>query len=268
MVRHRTRRLHLRSRIRTARCQDSLAAATSVYEQGQKHGATDLDTSLVLASEDAMTFSATIDWDAHWKATDRSELSEMEEAGRRMARRLERYFDSFPETVADVGCGPAFTLFELARAHPGATFVGYDAAESIVAANRSRVAEDGIDNLRFRHGSLPGLSVDRTFRCVTCIATLHYVADIETALEALFAHVEPGGVLIFNYPNRHTQRAYRTDPETDRDRFELLLRGENLLTYEDIRRVLGRRPRSFWKAVGEENWRSLGQTNPCVVVEK
>lgn len=215
-----------------------------------------------------MAFASTIDWDAYWETTDRETLPEMEKAGERMARRMQRYFDSFPETVADVGCGPAFMLFELAATHPETEFVGYDAAESIVSANTKHADDDNIDNLTFQHGSLPDFAPGRTFQCITCIATLHYVADIETALETLFAHVDPGGVLIFNYPNTHTRQEYRTDPETDPDRFELVLQGENLLTYEEIRRVLDRRPRSFWKAVGEEDWRVVGQKNPCVVIEK
>lgn len=215
-----------------------------------------------------MTSSGTIDWDAHWASADRSELGDMRAAGERMARRLERYFDPFPASVADVGCGPAFALFELAASHPTSEFVGYDAAASVLRRNRSRVADLGVDNLAFRRATLPGFAVERTFECVTCIATLHYVADIEDAIRALLARVEPGGTLIFNYPNRHTRRTYENDPDADPERFELVLRGDNLLTYPEIERVTNRRPRSFWKAVGEDDWRSLGQTNPCVVIEK
>lgn len=215
-----------------------------------------------------MTFPSTIDWETHWKNTDRTELPEMEAAGRRMARRLERYFESFPASLVDVGCGPAFALFELAGRHPHTEFVGYDAAESVLRENRSRAADRGLDNLAFRSATLPGLSAERTFGCVTCIATLHYVADIETAIATLLAHVEPGGALVFNYPNRHTRRTYRNDPDADAERFELVLRGENLLTYDEIERITGRRPASFWKAVGEDDWRSLGRANPCVVLEK
>jgi len=213
-------------------------------------------------------FPATIDWEDHWAATDRAELSEMRAAGERMARRLERYFDSFPASVADVGCGPAFTLFELATTHPGTELVGYDAARSVLRENRARAADRDLENLAFRHGVLPELSADRRFECVTCIATLHYVADVATAVERLLAHVKPGGTLVFNYPNRHTRRMYRGDPTTDPERFELLLEGENLLSYDRIRKITGRRPRSFWKAVDEDDWRSIGQTNPCVVIER
>ncbi|ELZ54410.1 MULTISPECIES: class I SAM-dependent methyltransferase [Halorubrum] len=215
-----------------------------------------------------MAFPSTIDWEEHWRTTDRASLDGMRAAGERMADRLDRLFEPFPESVADVGCGPGFALFALSRRHPEASLFGYDAAESVLRGNRSLADAEGAENLTFETARLPEFDVDRRFECVTCIATLHYVEAIVPAIEALYARVEPGGRLIFNYPNRHTRAAYRSDPETDPERFELLLDGENLLTYDEIRDALGTRPRSFWKAVGEDDWRSIGQTNPCVIVEK
>jgi trans-aconitate methyltransferase len=199
---------------------------------------------------------------------DRADLDEMQAAGERMARRLSDYFESFPESLADVGCGPAHMLFELAPEHPESDFVGFDAAKPIVQDNRSRAANRDIGNLTFHCESLPDFSADREFECITSIATLHYVADIETAITRLLAHLKPEGVLIFNYPNRHTRQMYRTDPETNADRFELVLDGENLLTQNKIRRITNRQPESFWKAVNEDDWRAIGQTNPCVILRK
>ena len=124
-------------------------------------------------------FAATIDWERHWERTDRDELAEMRAAGTRMADRLERYVEPFPTTLADVGCGPAFMLFELAAAHPESEFLGVDPASSVLERNRELAADRGLSNLRFRRGSLPTLELDREFGCVTCIATLHYVAEIE-----------------------------------------------------------------------------------------
>ncbi|MEZ3163292.1 class I SAM-dependent methyltransferase [Halorubrum sp. RMP-47] len=215
-----------------------------------------------------MSFPSTIDWDDHWKTTDREELSEMRAAGERTIDRLERLYESLPASLADVGCGPAFMLFEFARRHPEVDLYGYDAADSVVRRNRSLAAERGLDALTFETAWLPMFEVNRRFECVTCLATLHYVAEPRAALRALYDRVEPGGRLIFNYPNRYTRRMYREDPETDHERFELVLDGENLLSYDGVRETLSRPPRSFWKAVGEDDWRSLGRVNPCVVITK
>lgn len=215
-----------------------------------------------------MSFSSTIDWEDHWQTTERGALDEMRDAGDRMANRLERLFESVPATLADVGCGPGFMLFALSSRHPDTELFGYDAAESVVQQNRSHATARQLDNLTFETATLPAFDVDRTFQCLTCIATLHYVADIEAAIERLYAHVEPGGTLIFNYPNRYTRAVYQQDPATDSERFELLLEGRNLLTYQEIRELVPGTPRSFWKAVGVDDWRSLGQTNPCVILDK
>lgn len=215
-----------------------------------------------------MAFRSTIDWNHHWRKTERDELTEMQRAGKRMATRLETYFETLPQSIADVGCGPAFTLFELASRQPAVDCVGFDTAESIVRENRSLADWQGLENVTFRTATLPAFDCPQSFHCLTCIATLHYVADIEAAIENLFAAVEPGGTLIFNYPNRNTRNMYLNDVEVDSERFELVLNGENLLTYHDIRTLLNRQPRSFWKAVDVENWESVGRTNPCVVVEK
>ena len=192
----------------------------------------------------------------------------MRAAGERMADRLERYFEAFPATLAAVGCGPDFMLFELASAHSESEFFGVDLADSVLERNRELAADRGLSNLRFQQGSLPALELAPEFGCVTCVATLHYVAEIERAIERLLDAVAPGGTLVFNYPNRHTRRMYDRDPETDPERFELVVAGENLLTWEEIERITARRPRSFWKTVSEPDWRSIGQTNPCVVIDR
>lgn len=212
------------------------------------------------------TSPRTIDWDAHWADADRDSLDEMRAAGERMADRLLRYLGTAPASVLDVGCGPAFMLFALAE-RTDAELVGVDPAASVLDRDRALAAERNLE-VDFRRGSLPELDLDRRFEVVTCVATLHYVAEVETAIEGLYEHVAPGGTLVFNYPNRHTRARYRSDPDVDPERFELLLEGVNLLTHAEIEAVLGRRPRSFWRAVGLEEWRSVGQTNPCVVVER
>ncbi|MFB6193852.1 MAG: trans-aconitate 2-methyltransferase [Halobaculum sp.] len=207
------------------------------------------------------------DWNTHWAGADRESLDEMRAAGRRWVDRLATYHDEFPASLADVGCGPAFMLFGIAERHPETELVGYDRAPSVLRENRRLAAERGLD-VTFRRGVLPAFEPDRRFECVTCLATLHYVREPERAIRRLYDAVAAGGRLICNYPNRHTRRAYRDDPATDPDRFRPLLDGESLLSYRRIRETLGRDPRSFWKAVGADDWRSLGRTNPCVVVER
>lgn len=213
-------------------------------------------------------YDHTIDWDEYWAETRRDDVEEMVEAGKRMARRLETFFgDEFPSSLASVGCGHATTLFSLAGRHESTDFYGFDAAGPIVRRNRERADDERLDDLTFETATLPDFEPGRTFDCITCIATLHYVENVECAIANLYDRLEPGGTLIFNYPNRRTRRMYH-ESDADEERFRLVLDGQNLLSYREIRRVLGTEVRSFWKAVGEDDWREVGRTNPCVYVEK
>lgn len=207
------------------------------------------------------------DWDRFWD--DPTDCDEMVNGARRMADRLRTFMGSHPaSTVADFGCGPALTLFHLATEMPSVAFTGIDPSSTIVARNTTSAKEMRLRNLDFKTDTLPSLSTDRLFDLVFCIATLHYVREIRAGIEALFECVAPGGYLIFNYPNKFTQASYRRwalegGPERF-DRFELVIRGDNLLTVREIAQLLGKRPRSFWSIVGEEGSRD----NVCLAIQK
>ena len=187
-----------------------------------------------------------------------------------MARRIMRFIRSKGldvRYVADFGCGPAVTLFALARQMPGCRFDGLDVSEKVLSLNHRRMRKEGLRNLRFLHAELPGPQTESEYDVVTCIATLHYVKDVRKALRGLYRMVKPGGYLIFNYPNRVQQAATRREAREDpvvRRRFALVLSGVNLLSQDAIADTLHQRPRSFWRDVGEPpKW-----LNPCVVVLK
>jgi 2-polyprenyl-3-methyl-5-hydroxy-6-metoxy-1,4-benzoquinol methylase len=192
------------------------------------------------------------------------------QAGKRMAKRIERYIESREITansIADVGCGPATTLFDLARRMPRCEFHGYDSSRTILRMNRQKAEKLGLDNLNFHCAKLPAMAVRRQFSIVLCIATLHYVEDPRRAIRQLYSMVDPGGYLIFNYPNRAHRAAVTREAERDpvvSRRFELVIRGGNLLSYLSIERTLRRRPRSFWLKVGEP----ASRVNPCIVIAK
>lgn len=208
------------------------------------------------------------DWDAFY-AKHRQPKNQVD-SGRRVARLLESYFKSEGVSVsslADVGCGPATTLFELAQRSPDIDLFGYDSSRTILEKDHRRAARLKLDNLHFGFAELPRLAIGRKFDVVICLATLHYVEDPGRAIRSLHSIVEPGGHLIFNYPNNVQRAATASEAEKDpvvSKRFALVLAGRNLLTRDVIAGTLGRRPESFWKAVGEPPRR----LNPCVVITK
>ena len=181
-----------------------------------------------------------MDWDLFWEEP--SDIDEMEEGAHRMALRLMAFMNVHSKTtVADYGCGPALTLFHLAKKLPSVSFVGFDTSIGIVEVNRHRAEQLGLRNLKFKQDTLPALSTTDSFELVVCIATLHYLRDIRSAILALYERVSPNGHLIFNYPNRYTQYAYKKwamdgDPKRS-DRFKLVIQGANLMTKKEIESI-------------------------------
>jgi len=212
-------------------------------------------------------YNNTIDWDLFWKQETASEC--MVKGGKNMARRIGLFIDKYGiRKIADFGCGPAITLFILAEKYHEVSFIGFDPSIPAIAQNRMRVEKMGISNMRFECEMLPDIKTTEKFDLVFCIATLHYVEDIRSAIRNLHARVGDGGFLIFNYPNRFSLHAYRKQIRPDdcdgQRRFLLILNEKNLLTLEDIRKILGRQPMNFWKAVGE----GPSRENNCVYVQK
>ena len=143
---------------------------------------------------------------------------------------------------------------------------GFDSSRVILAKNRRRATRERRANLHFGYAVLPETPAG-TYDLVTCIATLHYLACPELAILALYRMVKKDGHLVFNYPNRLQQAAYRRASRTDptvATRFALVLSGRNLLTRAKIEGVIGQRAEDLWTAVHEPAIR----TNPCVVVAK
>lgn len=159
-----------------------------------------------------------------------------------------------PDSFASVGCGPAVTEFELAERFPEMTVVCFDVAARVVEDNRTLARERGIENISFEVESLPDVDLGRSFDVVYCVATLFFVADVETAIERLYDHVAPGGYLIVNYPTRALQDWVREQDDEKRAFFELVEAGENLTTADAIGRLLGTTVQDYGEAVdaGEE----------------
>lgn len=200
----------------------------------------------------------TIDWDRYWDG----DIAEFDvwsyEIGSDIASAFTQLFEStsVPETVASVGCGPATMLLDLADSYPGSQFYGYDIAPSVIEQARERRDKNALNNAQFHVDGLPYLNTDDTFEFVYSITTLHYVAEVEAAVESLWKHVDPGGALLLNYPTpSHADGwARKLVDEWDdvgfesksqkwvRERMNPVLEGESTLTAERIGTLLGREP--------------------------
>lgn len=194
---------------------------------------------------------APIDWNKHWELNEEPEGAT--QFALEMAERLRAFIDEHIVCeVADIGCGPASTLFDLARTYPSLNFYGFDIAKSIIMKNRKRAEEDGLCNLFFETDALPYPKTSQRFELVLCFSTLHYVEEIREAIVSLFELVKPGGHIIFNYPNIHSKRAKENEiqPEDElmKKRFSVLLSGVNITSQREIKHLLGVSPRKFYSS--------------------
>lgn len=231
------------------------------------------------------TYDDTIDWSEYWDETDiEHELRESPSA-EHLVDPLVAFVDAkgVPDAYADVGCGPGAAVFGVAERHPETTVVGYDSARSVLDGTRRYADQHGAENVRFERTVLPAFDPGRQFDLVTCFFTLCYVADVERALENLYDAVAPGGYLLLTYHNRYAQSVFRTfaespheyldesstwDPDTFADRFELVLEGENLLSYERIHEILETWPRSVWSVSEDIEPYGAWRQHPLVYVPK
>lgn len=213
-------------------------------------------------------FTDTIDWDEYWREWDEdaTEKYTASVSGGHYER-VARFFEEVgaPDQAAFVGCGPGSLPVKVASAYPAMQVVGFDAAKSVIKRNREEY--DDVPNVTFEQAVLPSFDVNRRFDFVFCYATLHYVREIERAIENLYAHVLLGGHLVFNYPNKAYQNDHRDVEGQLQERLQLAIDGENLLSQEKITEILDANAHDFWKVIDADG-PFVRPANPCIIIEK
>lgn len=230
-------------------------------------------------------YDGTIDWDDYWRDADEQMRAEASPSAQHAAGVLADFVEATggADAVADVGCGTGAATFAVADRHPETTVVGYDAAGPVLAENRERAREEGVDNVRFDRAVLPAFDPGRQFDVVFSYFTLQYVRDVERALRSLYDAVAPGGALAFNYlneggrayclesaddPHANADRAFVFDPDRYTERFRALLDGDSVLTETRIESTLGAEPRDVYSVVDRPDKRWAWHHAPLVFVPK
>lgn len=217
-------------------------------------------------ADDHGRFEDTIDWNAYWREGNDDDAYPASVAANKVAL-LRRFFEEagLPEDAAFVGCGRAELPSDIAKSYPELEVVCYDAAESVIRANRDEYA--GVPNVTFDVATLPDLEIGRRFEFVWTYATLHYVREIENAIESLYELVRPGGHLVCSYPNSRTQETHQDLEGELRERFALVSAGANTISRSDIEALLGVPTTDFW-SVTDADGPYVRPANPCVVIGK
>jgi len=242
-------------------------------------------TSQNATTDSTPPYDSTIDWNLYWSEADDEDRDDANASVEFVADAFFEFLDetSDPDSYADVGCGGGVLALDVAERYPEATVVGYDAATPVLGANRERAREDGRENVSFERAVLPDFDPDRQFDVVSCFFTLCYVADVERALRNLYEAVAPGGRLVVTYHNRFAQSLFGRiaespeeyldessawDPDRFADRFELVIEGESVLSYERIHDALDTWPQSVWATAEDAEKYGAWRQNPLVYVPK
>lgn len=133
--------------------------------------------------------------------------SRFEDERTRPARELlQRVPLEAPALAYDLGCGPGNSTELLAARWPGATVVGTDNSEAMLASARKRLPA-----LRFELSDIEtwqpalGLAPDLIY----ANASLQWVREHDTLLPRLFAALAPGGTLAIQMPDNLDQPSHR-----------------------------------------------------------
>lgn len=102
--------------------------------------------------------------------------------------------------VLDVGCGAGLLLGLVAQTYPHASGIGFDSSgHAILAAQKMAAANGFADRIRFEHRAVGDAWPTDRFDVVSLVDVLHHIppAHQQSVIEQSFAHVRPGGVLIY-----------------------------------------------------------------------
>lgn len=102
--------------------------------------------------------------------------------------------------VLDLGVGPGVSAIEMARAVPGAAFVGLDVSAAMLARARRHAARGGVRLDLVRGDALRLPFPDASFDAAAGHSLLYLLADPEAALGEIRRVVRPGGRVAFLEP--------------------------------------------------------------------
>ena len=103
--------------------------------------------------------------------------------------------------LADLGCGPAYLLSEIAWSIPQLSLIGLDISQSILDAARQNLIHDGLsERVVFRQGDIEALPFgEDSLDFVVSTLSLHHWLNPDKAVEEIYRVLKRGGqFLIFD----------------------------------------------------------------------
>ncbi|PAU66123.1 O-methyltransferase [Pseudomonas sp. PIC25] len=136
---------------------------------------------------------------ANWQAAARLQIAQEQRAATaEAALAVVSRLPEFPraERLLDLGGGPGLVAIALTEANPALHGEVFDFPETIGVAEEN-IARAGLgERLRGRGGDLTRDALGEGYDLIWCSSVLHFVPDLDRALEKIHAALRPGGVLV------------------------------------------------------------------------
>lgn len=151
---------------------------------------TDIQTPIKPAPEAAF-------WDRIAKSYSRKPIADPQAYETKLAM-TRAYLDRSMD-VLEIGCGTGGTA--LLHAPHVESILATDVSPAMIAIAREKLAESGVDNVRFEVASADGVERPvNSLDAVLCLSVLHLLSSRRETLAKLAEMVRPGGVLVASTP--------------------------------------------------------------------
>ncbi len=119
------------------------------------------------------------------------------------------------DTVVDLACGPATQLGMVAKLNPETHFIGVDLSTEMLNRAEAYIAEQGLQNIELKQGSITNLSMfgDASVDAITSTVALHHLPDF-AALEQTFAEIArilkpQGGLYLVDFGHLKSEKSIK-----------------------------------------------------------
>lgn len=115
---------------------------------------------------------------------------------------INRYGKKENPIIVDIGCGPGFLLFEIAKLMPNSELIGVDFSEDMLRIARKKAAEKGLNSIAFKLGPAENIPLPENYNdVVVCLSSFHDFNNTKTVLSEVYRIIKKNGIFILKDKN-------------------------------------------------------------------
>ena len=112
------------------------------------------------------------------------------------------------QTVLDIATGTGLVAIAAAKqVAPNGLVTGVDMSPGMLKQAKSKIAAEGIDNLKLIEADIEAIAFDTEFDVIFCCSALVYISDIPRIISRCYDWLKPGGCFAFTTPDKKSHLA-------------------------------------------------------------